>query len=273
MSSRQFVYGVVAGLNSDPGDSSGPSPEVARRRDLARGTLAPRERGTLKAVALKMGITSATEIAFLAELESDSDVRVSGSELFEGHGRRRPSFVLNGWAARVRCLPDGRRQVAEFHLPGELLLPAVNPDVDAIAPVQALSDVVIADATRFLEAAHDGFARNDGFRRMHHELLRRRERYAVDHVTRLGAQTAYERTAHMLVEFDERLAFADLSRNHAYSMPLSQVVMAHALGLSVVHINRVLQQMRREGLIELRGGRVCLIEPNRLREIADFHGV
>lgn len=228
------------------------------------------QHSVLQSVAQKMGVTSANELAFLAELESASQERPSGAELFTGHANP-PRFVLQGWAARVRCLQDGRRQVVEFCLPGELLLPASNPAIDAAAPALALSDIAVTDATRFLEAARDGFARHDGLRAMHQQLLRRRERFGVDHVTRLGAQTAYERTAHLLVDFDERLAFAELSRNHTFAMPLSQVVLAHALGLSVVHVNRVLQQMRRENLIELRGGRVCLLDPARLREVADFH--
>jgi CRP-like cAMP-binding protein len=232
---------------------------------------APSQNGVLQSVAQKMGVTGVNELAFLAELESASHERQSGAELFTGHGNHAPRFVLQGWAARVRCLQDGRRQIVEFCLPGELLLPATNPATDAAAPALALSDIAVTDATRFLEAAHDGFARHDGLRAMHQHLLRRRERYGVDHVTRLGAQTAYERTAHLLVDFDERLALAELSRNHTFAMPLSQVVLAHALGLSVVHVNRVLQQMRREKLIELRGGRVCLLEPARLREVADFH--
>jgi len=227
--------------------------------------------GVLQSVAQKMGVAGINELAFLAELESASQERACGAELFTGHGNHAPRFVLQGWAARVRCLQDGRRQVVEFCLPGELLLPARNPAIDAAAPALALSDIALTDATRFLEAARDGFARHDGLRAMHQHLLRRRERFGVDHVTRLGAQTAYERTAHLLVDFDERLAFVELSRNHTFAMPLSQVVLAQALGLSVVHVNRVLQQMRRENLIELRGGRVCLLEPARLREVADFH--
>jgi len=251
---------------------------VARGSSLAQEAIrvpsvetAAGESGVLRSVAHKMGVTSANELAFLAELESASQERAAGAELFTAQGTHAPRFVLQGWAGRVRCLQDGRRQIVEFCLPGELLLPARNPATDAAAPAIALSDIALADATRFLEAARDGFARHDGLRAMHQQLLRRRERYVVDHITRLGALTAYERTAHLLVDFDERLAFAELSRNHTFAMPLSQVVLAHALGLSVVHVNCVLQQMRRENLIELRGGRVSLLEPARLREVADFH--
>ena len=267
---RPFQYGAVAAVLQPAPDAAAVSRQNQIDAQRAQHATSDNQSAVL-AIARRAGVESASELAFLAELESVSETYSSGSDLYEEGPRRRAYFMLEGWAARIRCLPDGRRQVVEFYLPGELLLPAKNPEIDELAPASALNEVTIADATRFLEVVQDGFARHDGLRAMHQELLRRRERHRLAHVTRLGAQTAYERTAHLLVEFDERLAFAGLSRNNTFFMPLSQVAMAHTLGLSVVHVNRVLQQMRRENLVELRSGRVCLLQPVRLQEVADFH--
>ena len=87
---------------------------------------------------------------------------------------------------------------------------------------------------------------------------------------RLGRQTGYERTAHLLLELGDRLAAAGLGDGRRFPMPLTQESLADALGLSVVHVNRILQQLRRERLIELRSGEAVLIERDLLVGVADY---
>ncbi len=92
----------------------------------------------------------------------------------------------------------------------------------------------------------------------------------LDHIVRLGRQTAYERMAHLLLELRWRLAEVGLGDERKFPLPLTQEVLADALGLSIVHVNRTLQQLRREGLLEMRAGFVELLKPDVLIATSDF---
>jgi len=274
---REFMSeAIVAGSAERPFGFSGALEAVPRTANTMlsfSGTEYDSQQKILLQVARHFAHLGANEIAFLAELGSRSEMLKAGAELIGADGGgNRALLLVRGWACRMRNLADGRSQVVELFLAGDLVAPAQSPRIDEIAPTVALSDVGVADATKFLEAALEGYARHDGLREVYREYGRRSERFRVNHITRLGIQTALERTAHLLLEFDERLTVAGLSQNHAFRMPLSQIVLAQILGLSVVHINRVLQHMRRQNLIALRGGSVQLLQPDHLRKIADYHG-
>jgi CRP-like cAMP-binding protein len=87
---------------------------------------------------------------------------------------------------------------------------------------------------------------------------------------RLGRQSAYERLIHLLLEFLDRLKANGAAEDGSFVMPFTQEVLSDALGLSTVHTNRVLQQLRRERLIETHAASVRLIDPVLLAEIADY---
>ena len=94
--------------------------------------------------------------------------------------------------------------------------------------------------------------------------------YMLDHIVRLGRQTATERMCHLLLELRWRLHAVGLAPTREFALPLTQEAIGDAVGLSIVHVNRTLQDLRRRGLIELRQGRVVLLEAERMAEIAEF---
>lgn len=98
------------------------------------------------------------------------------------------------------------------------------------------------------------------------------EFFLLAQIMRLGRQTAHERFANLLLELDYRLRGRGLGlgQNRGFALPLTQEVLADALGLSVVHVNRTLQQMRRSGLVEISRGRVVLKDVNALRNAGEF---
>jgi len=98
------------------------------------------------------------------------------------------------------------------------------------------------------------------------------EIWLVNQVVRLGRQTAYERVAHFLLELRERLAAVDRVHENRFSFPITQEVLADALGLSVVHMNRTMQQLRRDGLIEQRATTITLHDVPALCLVADYAG-
>jgi CRP-like cAMP-binding protein len=103
-----------------------------------------------------------------------------------------------------------------------------------------------------------------------HRATQFEEALMLDHIVRLGRQTAYERVAHLLVELNDRLQTVGLSDGRVFEVPLTQEVMADTLGLSVVHINRTLQQLRRERMIVFEAGRIDLLFPDLMAAAADY---
>ena len=111
----------------------------------------------------------------------------------------------------------------------------------------ALTAVVVADAKALETAVNNNPVLYPGLT-LAVRLLSIYETLSLqDQVVRLGRQTAYERMVHLLLELRERLDTVDMVINNVFPMPLTQEVLADALGLSIVHVNRTLQQIRRDG--------------------------
>ena len=92
----------------------------------------------------------------------------------------------------------------------------------------------------------------------------------VEHLINLGRRDALQRTAHFLLELGARLILVGLGTKAGYDCPLSQYLLADALGLSAVHINRVLRQLREGGLLTFRDGKVIFDDFDGLVALAEF---
>jgi CRP-like cAMP-binding protein len=215
-----------------------------------------------------LGPLSDAEIDLLRSLGERRERHGAGDELaVEGTHLVRCRFIVSGWACRQRVLADGRRQIFSFLLPGDGVGVArrLGPELSTVVALTALETV---DAEPALEAVQAGKA--PGLARALAALEPAEQVQLFDHVVRLGRQTAYERVAHLLLELQRRLEAAGLGDSQRFPLPLTQEILADALGLSIVHVNRTLQQLRRERLIELRSGVAILLEPELLARIADY---
>jgi CRP-like cAMP-binding protein len=205
----------------------------------------------------------------LKNLGDRRERHAAGEELVaEGRPAARARFIVSGWACRQRVLPDGRRQIFQFLLPGDGFGLSRRPPAPELAAVVALTALETVDAEPVIEAAHAGRAAN--LARGLNSLPALEQGLLLDHVVRLGRQTAYERVTHFLLELQRRLEVAGLGDAQRFPLPLTQEILADALGLSIVHVNRTLQQLRRERLIELRSGVAILLQPELLAGISDF---
>jgi CRP-like cAMP-binding protein len=220
---------------------------------------------------------SAGQAQRIAALGERPDDAAPGAMLqSEGDGPTRPTFILSGWACRQRLLPDGRRQIFSILIPGDAVGFCSDPGPISSASAVALTKVVLAaveplsggpmsSAPPFSEAPDPwGFAEHMRLSACFEEGL------LLDHIVRLGRQTAYERTAHLLLELHWRLTLIGRADGRSFSMPLTQEILADFLGLSIVHVNRTLQQLRRERLIEMSGSNVTLVDVAQLRMISDY---
>jgi CRP-like cAMP-binding protein len=203
----------------------------------------------------------------------------------DGDTGPRPQVLLEGWACRQRLLADGRRQIIVVLLPGDLIgldqrrRPLPFGLVSTLTPAQiceagALRECAAADRTVQGGAADGGETggRETGLAAALRQAREMEELWLVNQVVRLGRQTAYERVAHFLLELRERLAVVDRVQENRFTFPITQEVLADALGLSVVHMNRTMQQLRRDGLIEQRATAITLCDVPALVSIADYAG-
>ena len=98
----------------------------------------------------------------------------------------------------------------------------------------------------------------------------RDEALLVEHLVGLGRRNAAERTAHFFLEMAARLSLVGYGTKTGYACPLSQYLLADALGLSAVHVNRVLRELREEGLVTFQSGQVRFDNFDALVKFADF---
>jgi CRP-like cAMP-binding protein len=89
-------------------------------------------------------------------------------------------------------------------------------------------------------------------------------------VMNVGQREAYQRMAHVLCELLVRLRAVGLAEDHACDLPITQSEFADAMGITTVHVNRVLQQMRADGLIETKGTQVKIPDWDRLKQAGEF---
>jgi CRP-like cAMP-binding protein len=173
-------------------------------------------------------------------------------------------LIASGWVAMCRTLADGRRQIIDVGVMGDVLSTSVER---APAPydVVSLTDVEFVDLEPLLAAP---LLQSSGFRLAVARIGLEVEERRLCTIVRLGRLTALERLAHFLLEMSDRLSRVGLVQGAGFQMPLNQDQLADLLGLSAVHINRVTQQLRREGLIELRSGAVAILQRERLAGLA-----
>lgn len=176
--------------------------------------------------------------------------------------------VLAGWAFRYQSLPDGRRQILNFLLPGDILgLQAELLDA-ASHGAEAITDVSLCAFRRntvlTVCRTHPNLAIDITW------LAAYGERMVDDALLSVGRRTASESVGALLVHLFKRAELAGLRQGDAIPFPLTQTHIADALGLSVVHVNRTLQRLRKAGLLRNSQGTLEIGDLRGLRRLAQF---
>lgn len=175
--------------------------------------------------------------------------------------RGRSRFVTFGVAGWIRTL-SGRQQIVQFATTGDLLSQETGPPVD---PIVALTETKTIDGSAILKAAGDRLA-NPGLASALYAMRAEARFFAREHIVRLGRMSALERMASFLLEAWCRKHTRELK----FSFQISQTNIADYLGLSVVHVNRTLHELRSKGLIDYNRSSVSLLDLDRLKEIGFF---
>lgn len=209
------------------------------------------------------------ELACLAELQSRRRTVKALTELVhEGQTGHRAFILQSGWANCYKLVPDGGRQIISFPLPGDFLgLRSVLLRTSDHS-FASLTDAVISDVSRqrIIEVFHE-------LPRLATAILwatSRDEAMVVEHLVNIGRRSAIERLAHLFLELGERLRLVDLTSPTGFECPLNQYVLADALGLTAIHVNRVLRQLRERGLITVRSHQVAIHDLDGLRDLAGY---
>jgi CRP-like cAMP-binding protein len=223
--------------------------------------LAPRAEPGAVAVARLARLAPLDPAALAALSGATACGRIIGSRrelMREGERVGQPLLLLDGWAGEARLLPDGRRQILSFLLPGDLIGEPGLCDATALSTVVALTDVAVCPAPGPGAVPSLGAA--------YAAAQRLREACLLGAVTRLGRLDAQERLCDLFLELHERLDAAGLADGGAFDLPVTQEMLADALGLTPVHLNRTLQLCRRQGDLTLRSGRLELASPVQLAD-------
>ena len=176
--------------------------------------------------------------------------------------------MVSGWVGRLRLFADGRRQIVSTMVAGELVGPHSNPFISSTAI--ALTDTVVADLTPLTDALEREPQSYPRLIRGMALAAQLEELQMAEQIVRLGRRTAFERLAHWLLDLQERLSLAGQCRGESFQMELTQELLSDILGMSIVHVNRIVKQLRSERLIELKNGMITILEPERLMMIAEF---
>jgi CRP-like cAMP-binding protein len=179
------------------------------------------------------------------------------------------AYVLaSGWACSYKILSSGVRQIVDIQIPGDfvglrsVLFRTSDHNVEPITVVHA-SEVKQRDLL-------DAFARTPRLATAVLWAASRDEAMVVEHLVGLGRRTATERMAHFLLELGARLRLVGIGDRKGYLCPLSQYLLADALGLSAVHVNRVLRELREGGMVTFQKGKVVFDDYDGLADLADF---
>lgn len=176
----------------------------------------------------------------------------------QGDTHVRPRLILGGWAAGYRITFDGRRQLTNLYLPGEIIGVWRASQPSFYHAVMSISRLSLMEFTTLPES--EVMATECA-------LL---ERQLENSIFRLGCLSAYERMAHLFLELGERLAMRGHGHETHYHMPLTQELLADLVGISSVHVNRTLQQMRADGVIRLVNGQLELRDRDGLARLVNY---
>jgi CRP-like cAMP-binding protein len=178
----------------------------------------------------------------------------------EGEAPGSVEVICSGWAARYKSLGDGRRQIVSFLLPGDLIGIESEISGSASATIEAITTVRLQSGGR---VGSSGEAQLDLA-----AVTALQKVQAEEMLLSIGQRGAVERMAALLLDLYDRAAARRLVHAGVLAMPLTQKHLSAALGLSLVHVNRVIGILRRAAIIRLRRGNLDVIDRDRLARSA-----
>jgi CRP-like cAMP-binding protein len=203
-----------------------------------------------------------------ALIEDEMSVKRRRDLVVDGYEFRKLCFLKDGYAVRYKLLRNGKRQILNVLLPGDLVGIPGSFLKRAVYSVTAITDLTM------------NFCSLDSYV----QLCYRRPQFGLaltwiavqeaatyaEHIIDVGRRTPFERLSHFLLELHERLHAVGRAEKTSFALPFSQEVMADVLGLSVPHLNRMMQRLRGEKLIAGSERHVEFLDPGAMQALAHF---
>lgn len=176
--------------------------------------------------------------------------------------------MREGWAARFKELEDGRRQILNILLPGDIfdlqVLVAAEADHGVVALTAGSAYAISPAAVRDLLAGSGALTMAFWWTQVQEEAFLREQ------IVRNGRQSAQERIGHLLLELHRRAQIVNLAGADTLRLPMTQTQIADTLGLTPIHTNRVLRRLVREGYIETNRQWIRFLDADALAAMCDF---
>jgi CRP-like cAMP-binding protein len=186
----------------------------------------------------------------------------------EGEAPSDVNLILEGFACRYKMIPDGTRQIMAYLVPGDFcdlhvfILKAMDHTIATLSPCT----VVKIPRAQILELMErPAIARAFWWAALVDEATLR------EWLVNIGARKAEHRVAHLLCELLLRLEAVGLTNGDTYELPVTQAELADTVGLTSVHVNRLLQRLRRDGVIALKGKHLVILDVARLKAVSGFN--
>jgi CRP-like cAMP-binding protein len=248
VSRRQAYYRPMAAVSAGWGDEA-PIPLIAKLETV-------------------MPLPEADRQALAALCVGAREMSARRNIIREGDRPDHIHLMVEGWAARYKLLPDGARQITAFLLPGDFcdLHVTILGEMDhGIATLTRAKVAFIPRAT--MEALNDrpGLVKAFWWATLVDEAVLR------NWIVNVGRRDAFEAVGHLICELYVRMKNVGLAADRRFDLPLTQEEIADALGLTAVHVNRILQRLRADDLISFHRGRLAIHDYERLEKAAGFN--
>lgn len=214
---------------------------------------------------------SADDQAALSTLSQSNlrEIRPRRDIIREGEQPQFVNLVVDGWAIRHKMLEDGRRQITAFLMPGDIcdldvfVLKEMDHSIGALTPVTVAQ--IPREMLDQIEAKHPRIAQA-----LHWDLL---VQLAIQRewTVNLGQRSAIERISHLICELFARLRAVGLCIDNTCHVPITQTDLSEATGITPVHVNRTLQELRAQNLIEWKAREIHVADMEALKRIAMFN--
>jgi CRP-like cAMP-binding protein len=213
---------------------------------------------------------SADDKAALAQVSRNvRNVEPRRDLISEGDKPRYVHLVLDGWGCRYKQLPDGKRQIVSLFIPGDFcdlnvyILKYMDHSIGAITRLKVA--MITPEEMTALTTERPRITQALWWHELVTTAIQR------EWTLNLGQRSAYERLAHLLIELYLRLKTVGRAHDGRCDFPLTQNDLADATGLTAVHVNRTLQELRRDNLIELDRKQLQILDLERMIDVSMFN--
>lgn len=203
-----------------------------------------------------------------ALLSKPRDVAARQDLMTEGDAPTAMLVMLEGWACRYNILPEGTRQISAFLIPGDCcdlhvgVLTEMDHSISTLTPARVAH--IQRDDLNALLDAEPALMRAFWWMQLVNESVMRAW------IVSMGRRDSLQRVGHLMLELFARASAVGMVEDGTLQMPLTQIVIGDALGLTPVHVNRVLRRLREEGVMEIHGGTLTISDSAKLARVTGF---